>query len=121
MLRFIFTVFFGVLLFQTNPNVFGQTDGTSTTSGLYDSFSPTGNIKRFFGETIYFDISFHGPPSQRDEFIDEMRGRIEEIDLGIVETRPMDEVFEELGIPPRTEEDDKEDDATDAGEWDIEI
>ena len=72
-------------------------------------------------DAIYFDISFHGPPSQRDEFIDEMRGRIEEIDLGIVETRPMDEVFEELGIPPRTEEDDKEDDATDAGEWDIEI
>jgi hypothetical protein len=58
MLRFIFIVFFGVLFFQINPNAFGQTDATSTSSGLYESFSPTGNIKRFFGETIHFDISF---------------------------------------------------------------
>jgi hypothetical protein len=72
-------------------------------------------------DAIYFDISFHGPPDQRNEFIDGLREQMEEIDLGIAETRPIDEVFEALGIPPRTEEDDIEDDETDAGEWDIEI
>jgi hypothetical protein len=58
MLRFIFIFFFGILFSQTNPNVYGQTNATSPLSGLYEAFSPTGNIKRFFGETIYFDISF---------------------------------------------------------------
>lgn len=71
-------------------------------------------------DAIYFDISFHGPPDQRDEFIDEMRSRMEEIDNGTIETRPIEDFFEDLGIPPRTEEDDKGDDDTDAEEWDIE-
>jgi hypothetical protein len=72
-------------------------------------------------DAIYFDISFHGPPSQRDEFIDGLREQVEGIEDGTIETFPMEDMFEELGIPPRTEEDNKEDDATDAGEWDIEI
>jgi hypothetical protein len=58
MLRFFLIIFFGTLLFQTNPNLYGQTNTNSATSGLYQSFSQTGNIKRFFGESIYFDISF---------------------------------------------------------------
>jgi hypothetical protein len=72
-------------------------------------------------DSIYFDISFHGPPDQRDKFVEELKEQVEELDLGLVELIPMDEVFEDLGISPRTDEDNKEDDETDADEWNIEI
>ncbi len=58
MLRFIFIAFFGIFLFLINPSAHGQTSAPPSPSGLYESFSPTGDIRRFFGESIYFDISF---------------------------------------------------------------
>ena len=72
-------------------------------------------------DAIYWDISFHGPPSQRDEFLDGIKEQMEEINLGTAETYPIEDLFEDLGMPRRTDEDSKEDDETDAGEWDIEI
>lgn len=71
-------------------------------------------------DAIYWEISFHGPPSQRDDFMDEMRELVTDIESGEEQTFTLEETFDKLGIPPRTEDDDIADDETDAHEWDIE-
>gem|GEM_PF-1006888 len=57
-LQLILFAFFAIMVFIINPTAHGQTNTVVTSPGLYKTFSPTGNIRRFFGETIYFDISF---------------------------------------------------------------
>lgn len=72
-------------------------------------------------DAIYFEISFHGPPDQRDEFLDNMRGLAEEAreELHEGKGKLIEEIFDDLGVPPRTEEDDIADDNMDADEWEI--
>ncbi len=57
MFRLISTVFFGIFL-SINSIAHGQNNASPTSNGLYETFSPTGDILRFLGESIYFDISF---------------------------------------------------------------
>ncbi len=71
-------------------------------------------------DAIYWDISFHGPPTQRDEFLGEMKERMDDIETGLVDTRPIDDLLDDMGVPPRTEEDNKAEDEIDGHEWDIE-
>jgi hypothetical protein len=49
-----------------------------------------------FLKAIFFDLTFHGSPEQRDEFREELRGRVDEIDRGEARLIPADEVFKEL-------------------------
>jgi hypothetical protein len=48
-------------------------------------------------EAIYWDISFDGSPSQRDAFVEELRGMVDEIKSGRVAGIPMDQVNKQLG------------------------
>lgn len=56
-------------------------------------------------DAIYWDISFMGGPQDNQEFIDEMKGRVDDIKLGIAKAIPAEEVFKELGmeVPERKE------------------
>ena len=44
-------------------------------------------------DTIYWEISFYGSPSQREETFGELRERMKDIDLK--DTIPFDEIFKE--------------------------
>lgn len=71
---------------------------------------------------IYDDISFFGAPEQRDEWVGDMHNQIEKSREDIAEgnVSTIDEVFENLGIEPDTEEDKIADDEIDTSEWEIE-
>jgi hypothetical protein len=49
-----------------------------------------------FIKAIFYDLTFYGPPAERDAMRDELQRRVEEIDRGEVELIPGEEVFREL-------------------------
>ena len=51
-------------------------------------------------DAIYWDISFMGGPQNNAEFIENMKGRVDEITSGEVAMIPMEQVFPETEIDP---------------------
>lgn len=49
-------------------------------------------------DAIYWDISFMGGPQDNKEFLEEMKGRMDDIKTGITKGIPAEEVFKELGM-----------------------
>lgn len=49
-----------------------------------------------FLKAIFYDLTFYGPPADRDAMRAELQRRVEEIDRGEVELIPGEEVFREL-------------------------
>lgn len=47
-------------------------------------------------DAIYDDISFHGGPAENAEFIEELKGRAQEIQDGVADAVPIDELFDDL-------------------------
>jgi putative addiction module component (TIGR02574 family) len=49
-----------------------------------------------FVKAIFYDLTFHGPPAQRDAMRAELQRRVEEIDRGEAELIPAEELFARL-------------------------
>lgn len=49
-----------------------------------------------FLKAIFFELTFHGRPAERNDLREELRRRVEEIDRGEAELIPAEEVFKEL-------------------------
>jgi hypothetical protein len=51
-----------------------------------------------FLKAIFFDLTFHGGPEERDSVSAELRRRVDEIERGEAKLIPADELFKELGL-----------------------
>jgi hypothetical protein len=49
-----------------------------------------------FLKAIFYELTFHGPPTERDEVRDELQRRVEEIERGDVEMIPGEQVLDEI-------------------------
>jgi hypothetical protein len=47
-------------------------------------------------DAIYWEISFHGGPAQKNEVKDMLKERVDEIKSGLADSIPAEEVFPEL-------------------------
>jgi hypothetical protein len=55
-------------------------------------------------DAIYWEISFHGGPQEKDKFRDSLKSFKENIDLGIEKIYSFDELKEKLGLPSEPED-----------------
>lgn len=66
-------------------------------SGAAEEFRTRIGIALFdFLKAIFYELTFHGSPTERDEVRDELRRRVEEIERGDVELIPGEQVLDEV-------------------------